>query len=214
MFAEFTEFIDQLARHPGHVYADLIPWVLIGTVVMIAIHFLLVLITKPSSRRTGTRWNLWEKLIYLALLFCVIDLAVTAFFSVLRFGAMEGWFLFVHMVGSGTLVALLPLLAITWSESSRFGRGKNSTRGRKSADAGTETSAHAPRFLWLSKLAFWIILASGLVTVLTMLLSMLPLFDTEGLHGLLDIHRYSGLLLVVATMFHLYGVLLRRFGLR
>ena len=47
-----------------------------------------------------------------------------------------------------------------------------------------------------------------------MLLSMLPLFDTEGLHGLLDIHRYSGLLLVVATMFHLYGVLLRRAGLR
>ena len=214
MFAELTEFIDRLAHHPGHVYAELIPFILIGTAAVIALHFALVLITKPASPQRGPRWNLWEKLIYFALLICVVDLAVTAFFSVLRFGSMGGWFLFVHMFGSGALVALLPLLAMTWAESNRFGRGKDSARSKKPSKARAGASGDAPRFLWLSKLSFWIILASGLVTVMTMLLSMLPLFDTEGLHGLLDIHRYSGLLLVVATMFHLYGVFLRRLGLR
>jgi hypothetical protein len=214
MFAELTDIINQLAHHPGHVYADLIPVALIGTVVVIVVHFLLVLITRPSLPRSGARWNLWEKLLYLGLLVCVVDLAATAFYSVLQFGSMSGWFLFVHMFGAGALVALLPLITITWAESNRFGRGQQPTREQPRAKDRSHELDEAPQFLWLSKLAFWIILASGLVTVMTMLLSMLPLFDTEGLHGLLDIHRYTGLLLVVATMFHFYGVLLRRLGLR
>ena len=61
---------------------------------------------------------------------------------------------------------------------------------------------------------FWIILAAGLVTSLTMLFSMLPLFGTDGLHDLLDIHRYSGLVVVVAAILHFYGVVLQRLGWR
>ena len=50
-------------------------------------------------------------------------LGATAFYSVLRFGVMEGWFLFAHMMGSGTLVPMLLLLAVTWVEANRFGHG-------------------------------------------------------------------------------------------
>jgi hypothetical protein len=214
MFAQANEWIDQLAHQPGHLYADLVPVALIGTIVVIVVHFVLALIRRPSPPPQRPRWNLWEKLIYLAFLLCVLDLAITAFYSVLKLDAMEGWFLFVHMVGSGGLVALLPLLAITWAEANRFGSGKRGAPVQQSAEAGRGVSDTDSRFPWISKVAFWIILASGLVTVMTMLLSMLPRFGTDGLHALLDIHRYSGLLLVVATMFHLYGVVLGRLGLR
>ena len=67
----------------------------------------------------------------------------------------------------------------------------------------------APRFFWIPKVMFWLLLVSGLVVILTMLLSMLPLFGTEELHVLLDVHRYSGLLVVVVLVIHFYCVLLQ-----
>ena len=47
-----------------------------------------------------------------------------------------------------------------------------------------------------------------------MLVSMLPLFGTDGLESLLDIHRYAGLLAVVTLFMHFYCVLLQRAQLR
>ena len=61
---------------------------------------------------------------------------------------------------------------------------------------------------------FWLFLTSGLAVILTMLLSMLPIFGTDGLHVLLDIHRYAGLMAVVVLTLHFYCVLLQRARLR
>jgi cytochrome b subunit of formate dehydrogenase len=108
------------------------------------------------------------------------------------------------MFGAGALVGLLPVLAITWAGPSRFGRGP----------AGTDEETYAPRFFWIPKVMFWLFLTSGLIVVMTMLLSMLPLFGTHGLHVLLDIHRYAGLLAVVVLVVHFYCVLLQRARLR
>jgi cytochrome b subunit of formate dehydrogenase len=57
---------------------------------------------------------------------------------------------------------------------------------------------------------FWLLVTGGFVVTMTMLLSMLPLFGTEELEELLEIHRYSGLVVVVAVALHLYCVLLQR----
>ena len=66
----------------------------------------------------------------------------------------------------------------------------------------------------MPKAAFWLLLASGFLVSGTMFLSMLPWFGTDGLHRLLDIHRYSGLVAVVALVLHFYGVVLQRLSLR
>ena len=71
-----------------------------------------------------------------------------------------------------------------------------------------------PRFFWFPKVMFWLILAGGFVVTMTMLLSMLPLFGTDGLEALLMIHRYSGLVVVVALILHFYGVVVRQAGLK
>lgn len=214
MFADLTDYLRQIGSHPGQVFRDVLPVVLIATGVVLLLHFGLVLLTRPHSPVQRRRWNLWERLVYLLTLLCIADLGATAFYSVLRYGAMEGWFLLVHMVGAGGLVLMLLLMAVTWAEASRFGRNRAGTSRSDPLGEGNPGDPSYSRFPWLAKLTFWIILASGLVTVSTMLVSMLPVPDTDTMHQLLDIHRYSGLLLVVAALFHLYAVSLRRLGLR
>ena len=204
MFAEFNLWNWDLAARPGECFRSLLPVVLIATAVLPGLHLALSLLGRRAAR-PRMPWNLWERLVYLLTLGSVAVLGATAFFAVLRFGALQGWLLFAHMFGAGGLVLVLPLLAITWCEASCFG-----ARGQQ----GGERGEFAERFFWFPKIMFWILLASGLAVSLSMLLSMLPLFGSDGLQALLDVHRYSGLLAVVATVFHGYSVLLQRVGLR
>ena len=59
-----------------------------------------------------------------------------------------------------------------------------------------------------------LILVSGFIVTMTMLVSMLPIFGTDGLHTLLDLHRYSGLVVVIALALHFYGVAIQKVGLQ
>jgi hypothetical protein len=192
-----------LLEHPGKVYPTVVAVTLIAVIVVIILHLILALLggRAPRARK---RFNWWEKLVYLGALASVSVLGVTSFYTVLRFGGMHGWWLFAHMFGAGALTAVLPLAALTWCGASRFGQS-----GPQAGDA-----AYVPRFFWLPRVMFWLFLVAGLGVMLTMLVSMLPLFGTEGLEILLDIHRYAGLLAVVALLIHFYCVLLQRAQLR
>jgi hypothetical protein len=188
--------------HSAEAFRRSLAGFLIAAVALILLHLCLSL-RGGRSAEEKSRWNLWEKLVYLGLVVSVAVLGFTSFYAVLRYGVLGGWLLFVHMFGAGLFVGVLPFLAVTWCEPSRF--------------SGTRTGARTerpPRFFWLPKVMFWMILLSGFVVTGTMLLSMLPLFGTNGLLQLLDIHRYAGLLVVVAMMLHLYCVGLQRAGRR
>jgi len=212
MFANLSSRIQNIVDHPHEVFPEVLIAGLVGTGVVIFIHLVFVLVgRKPSTRRR--RWNLWEKLVYFGILVSVAMLGATAFYAVLRHGAMHGWWLFAHMFGAGAFTGVLPLLAITWARANRFGR-EPAADSTPDAETPEDAVTPAPRFFWLPKFLFWLVIVSGLVVILTMLLSMLPLFGTEGLLNLLDLHRYSGLLAVIALTLHFYCVLLQRIGLR
>jgi hypothetical protein len=203
MFAEGSTSISQYAAHPGEQFRETLPYVLIAALVLVLVYLIAGLV-RGRARDAKSRWTLWEKLVYLALLVSVSVLAVTSFGALLRLGEMSGWALFTHMVGAGMFTFTLPVLAITWCEPSRF----DIRRVGERAETGPR------RFYWFVKLTFWIVLLSGLIVSMSMLLSMLPLFGTEGLGDLLDLHRYSGLIVVIALVFHLVGVVLQRLGKR
>ncbi len=203
MFAEGSISVSQYATHPGEQFRDMLTSALVVTLVM-ADAILLVGIVHGRTTEPKPRWNLWEKLIYLVTLTSVTILAITSFGSLLRWGELSGWALFAHMGGAGMFVFTLPVLAITWCAPSRFGNGR----------AGTQGAAASKRFYWLPKLMFWVLLVGGLIVTMTMLLSMLPLFGTDQLNELLDLHRTSGLIVVVALTFHFTGIILQRFGKR
>jgi hypothetical protein len=201
MLAEMdTLFVVAGAGHGNEVFIRVLPFALLGVVVLVLLH----LVVFRSRWRPAGRLSLWGKLVYLATLISVAALSVTAFGSLLRFGTLDGWPLFAHMFGAGALVALLPLLALTWGAANGIG-------GAPRAQA---TQEGPPRFFWFSKLMYWVILAGGLVVTMTMLLSMLPLFGTDGLRTLLDIHRWSGLAVVLAAILHCYSLLRRRLWTR
>jgi hypothetical protein len=175
--------------------------VLIATAAVIVLHLLLTGLRSPH-RATRPAWNGWQQLIYLGTVLSVAVLGITSFYAVLRYQILDGWLLFVHMFGAGAFTALLPLLALAWCPAHRF-----VTDARETPDAPSY-------FFWLPKVAFWVMLAAGIVVTGSMLLSMLPLLGTDRLHMLLNVHRYSGLVVVVALLLHLYGVVLQRARLR
>lgn len=181
-----------------------LPFTLIALVVIVIVHLIFCFVRRSETPKRPS-WNLWEKLVYLGTLLSVGVLGVTAFFAMLRYGILDGWPLFFHMFGSGAFVAVLPLLALTWAGANRCCCGRANVEGDDTT---------AAKFSALPQAAFWVLLISGFVVTVTMLLSMLPLFGTDGLHTLLSIHRYSGLVAVVAVVLHLYGVILQKAGLR
>jgi len=191
-----------MAAHPGEAFRWIASGALIGAAAVVALHFVLCLIARRPAQPKA-RWTRWETLVYLGTIAAVCVLAATAFGTVLRHGALEGWWLMAHMAGAGAFVVVLPVLALSWCEANRFGRHRS-----RGADERT------PRFFWFPKLMFWLFVASGLAVIVTMLLSMVPLFGSDGMHRLLEIHRYSGLVAVIALVLHLYTVLLQRLGLR
>ncbi|NLY03134.1 MAG: hypothetical protein GXY83_44365 [Rhodopirellula sp.] len=186
----------------GELFRQILPFALAGAVALIALHLLLALIYRgnPAPR---SKWNWWDVLIYLGTLGSVAVLGVTAFVAVMRTGELLGWMLFFHMFGAGALTAALPVLALSWAHANRL-------ELRPAAGGGSRP----PKFFLLSRLMFWVILASGFVVTMTMLVSMLPTFGTDGLLTLLNIHRYSGLVLVIAAVMHFYSVGVQRVGLQ
>ena len=195
--------MSQYAAHPGEQFRTLLPYALIAALLVVLVYVIAGILSGRRAERKS-RWTLWEQLVYLVTLVSVAILAVTSFGALIRFGELSGWALFAHMVGAGMFVFTLPVLAITWFAANQFDV-------RRIGERGQETPR---RFYWLPKVMFWILLTGGFVVSMTMLLSMLPLFGTSGLSELLDLHRYAGLVVVVALALHAGGVILQRLGRR
>jgi len=204
----------------GETFLGILPLALSVVGVLIVVHLAVSLIRR---RRTGprARWRIWELPVYVGTIASVALLGVTSFLGMVWYGVLDGWLLFVHMCSAGLFTAMLPLIAITWSKShwcccyccqgSPKSQDAEATTDEEQAEA---EELRAPHFFWLSNVAFWTLLLAGLTVTMTMLLSMLPVFGSDGLHKLLDLHRYSGLVVVFAVLVHIYAVVLRQAGLR
>ena len=208
-----ANIINNLGDNPAGLYPDAVRIGLIAAASTIVAHLLLNLFF-GSEKLRRPRWSLLTKLIYLATVFSVGALAVTSFYAVLSHGAMHGWFLLIHVMAAGMFVGVLMCMAVMWAATSRFGIAK-CDKEQTSTDAAKAASDQADqpgeRFTCLSKVAFWVILVSGIATAGTMLLSMLPLFGTDDMQDLITAHRYAGLLLVIATLLHVYLAILAKF---
>jgi hypothetical protein len=204
MLAELNLATIGMAGNASGIFLGILPLALLGVLVVALVHLIWVVVRRRGAVPRSS-WGWWACLVYLGTLASVAVLGITSFAAMIRFGILGGWWLFFHMFGAGVFTFVLPLLAVTWCEANRFGRPPQ--------PAGAEGREQSARFLRLAKSMFWVILVAGLIVIGTMILSMLPVFGTEGLTLLLDIHRYAGLAVVAATVLHLYAALLPRFGL-
>ena len=165
---------------------------LILTLTLIVLHGVLFGRRAAAGQRVSGALGFWGGAAYLLLLPVAGVLAWTGLVSAaLRGTPMTGLALILHMATAGAFAVLLGLLTLLWADGCRF--------FRSGGEATTE------RFSCLQKLFFWLLLASGFVSLLTVLVAMLPLAGTAGQRLLIMGHRWSGLVFVLTIMLHLYA---------
>lgn len=129
-----------------------------------------------------------RKLAYALMALGAVWLAATGLAPfVLGKPALSGWLLMLHVAGGPMFAVGLALVALTWAGVSRL-------------DAAPASSGRATR------LVFWLLLASGLMAVLSAVVAMTPLFGTCGQHALVVVHFYSAILAAVFIVLHLVGL--------
>jgi hypothetical protein len=212
-----NDLLQELGADPAAAYPRVIAAALIAAGAVIVLHLLIALLRGATGVRP--KWNWLSRLIYLGFFASVAVLAGTSFYAVIAHGAMHGWFLLLHLFGAGAFVVLLPLIALQWSFACRFFQKKpqSPVPADPALPPALARKVNPPRtppqrFSWLGKLAFWLILISGVATAGSMLLSMLPLLGTDDMLAAINVHRYAGLVCVVALMVHFYTVLLGKMG--
>ena len=225
-----ANLIDDIGSNPAGQYPQVVKYALFATAGLIVLHLLIALARGKGQPRP--RWWMIGRVVYLGMVATVAILGSTAFYSVLAHGAMHGWALLLHLVGAGGFVVAFALVAVAWApwnhccEKAPAGGasacsvtptglrdlGDHSSPPQSSAGTGDQAPARLRKFAPLTKLCFWLILISGVATAGTMLLSMLPIMGTDEMKQMLDVHRYSGLVLVIATAVHFYTVILGKLG--
>ncbi len=177
---------------------------ILGTLGVCVVHFLLC---RPwrgapdSSRRDVLRFSLWERIAHAATTVGFVVLAVTGFYHPLLGERIDGWLLMIHTGASGLFFAGLLALGVTWAEDCCFRREdlewfKAALRGKGPAPAG--------RFDGLQKFYFWLTMVLGLVLLGSTMFAMVDLFGQAGQEALYQIHRWSALGLLLATIVHVY----------
>ena len=217
-----ANILDDIGNNPAAQYPRIVTYALIATAGLLALHLIVSLSRGKGAPRP--RWWLIGRLVYLGLVAAVAILGTTAFYSVLAHGAMHGWALLLHLVGAGAFVVTFALVAIAWAPwnhcrpRSAQGACDLTVAGASSATvspAATDAKPQAAKpqkFAPLTKLSFWLMLVSGVATAGTMLISMLPLLGTDEMSQMIDVHRYAGLVLVIATVVHFYTIVLGKLG--
>jgi hypothetical protein len=177
--------IDDILDDVVRAYPDVAAIGLGATTMVVVVH---AAVTRARGRAQDAtpRVGPVGRFAWLATLAGVLVLGGTALISVWLDGGMHGWALLAHAAIGGALTAVLAVFALTWARPNR-----RRTR---------------PRFGALTRVSFWLLLLFGVTTAGSMLASTYPLFGTVGLERLLDVHRFAGLGLVVATALHGYLV--------
>ena len=123
----------------------------------------------------------------LLLALVVIVLTVTSV-PALASDHLGGTMLMAHMAASGALVFGLPVLA--WV-------GLNKVTQRRASGSA-------------ERIGFWAVLLTGWLSIATVFACMLPVFGTDAMHHLIELHGYAGFAMVPATVLLLVGVIFFR----
>lgn len=110
----------------------------------------------------------------------LVSLALMAFSSILMLAAgthMYRWMLILHMAVAPLFAICIATLALLWNEQSR----PNATLGDRAA--------------------FWIVITASFLVITSAILGMMTWFGSDGQRVLLNLHRASALILLIAAVY-------------
>jgi hypothetical protein len=129
---------------------------------------------RRAAGQVGPTLRFGEWVVYALFLLALAGMVVSSVLLLAVGLRMHGWMLIVHMTLAPLFSICVTALALLWANTpGRFSTGE--------------------------RVAFWVVVASSFVNIATAMLSMMTWFGSVGQETLLDLHRWSGLLLMVAA---------------
>ena len=182
----------------------------IGFIVVFAAIACHLLISRPKRNNLFVEARQWRiidvlrLLVYLFALLCFVILAVNGFYSsLILHEPITGYRLILQTTAGGAFTVCLAILAVMWVHNCRLDKNYctclTKLLGREPADTPIPQ-----KYELAQKICFWLIILLALPLILSIVLSMFPLFGTEGQKYLLQLHRYSALILALAAIIHTY----------
>ena len=136
-----------------------------------------------------------KRIVYLITLFLFLIMAISAFIPIILFGdSLNGIFLLVHVSAAPLFSLFLAILVILFAHSNRF--------NNNDVDLSNKKKTFIFNQIGYIKVTFWLIVLFSIPTMISVILSMFPLFGTEGQLYLLEIHRYSTLIVLILVILH------------
>jgi len=150
-----------------------------------------------------------RKLVYLLALLCFLVLAVTGFYPTIILGEhISGYLVMVHATFAPIFAICLAVLAVMWARNCRFNQsdwpwfGRIVQRVTLVKSTGEETLRKSSGLG--HKITFWLIVSLALPLILSIVLSMFPIFGTHWQELLLSTHRYTALVFALVVIVHTY----------
>jgi len=187
---------------------------LVFTIGIIFIHFVVTrgkvsVAAQPVKPRNGLL-RLLVCLIYLVAFFCFVALSVTGFYPVLFTGKpLSGYPLMLHATAAPVFAVCVVLVALLWAHRNRFGETDWNSLLMRCGKSQCDKNACSCTVLW-RKIFFWLMVLLTIPVILSIALSMLPLFGTKGQIYLFHMHRCCTVLLVISGTLFGYLALVSR----
>lgn len=172
------------------------------------VYLLMLLFIKQKLNLVGVL----RKLVYLLALLCFVVLAVTGFYPTIILGEhISGYLVMVHATFAPVFAICLAVLAVMWARNCRFTHSDwpwfQRIVQRVTLVKSTGEETHCKSSGLGQKVAFWLIIFLALPLILSIVLSMFPLFGTHGQELLLNVHRYTALVFALVGIVHIYLVI-------
>ena len=181
-----------------------------GQILRRLVHLFTLLFVEQKLSLLGV----FKKLVYLLALLCFCVLAVNGFFAAVVLGKpVSGYWIMLQTTAGAVFAVCVAILAVMWARHHRF--NQNDWPGlqrilKRIIRLKTANNIPAGKSRLVQKITFWLLVVLALPLILSMVSSMFPLFGTHWQELLLELHRYSALLFVLAAIVHIYLVIRAR----
>jgi hypothetical protein len=143
-----------------------------------------------------------RKIAYLSTLVCFMILAITAYLQIMVTGGpLSGWLLIIHVTVAPFFTLSLMVAILLWAHFQRFDlqdwQYVREKMNKKFLSVFLKDD-HPIR----EKLSFWLFMLFAVPAIVSIIFQLYPVFDQDGMTYLLQIHRYSTLILFVLVFNH------------
>ncbi|RKY11770.1 MAG: hypothetical protein DRP65_03285 [Planctomycetota bacterium] len=148
-----------------------------------------------------------KKLVYLLAVLCFVVLSITGFGPWLVFQKrLAGYWAMAHVTFAPVFALCMAALAVMCADNHRFDKSDWNFLSRIFRRSTLDEGPVSNGSVLVMKVCFWLICGLAIPLILSIALSMFPLFGTAGQKFLFQLHRYSTLLFALAAIVYVYLV--------